>query len=1377
MPRNRRRGSAGEAARRAGRRTQTATPATPEVTPADLFARLRQGARNVAGVTYQIGLSASLLVRSGAEGWPRITAVRPEGFEDIDCRLEDGAWLFVQSKERSPGNALGASGVADAITHALELRSATASDGPLRVAVVTNERFASNVPVTGWSATLSGQPGLDSLRAALIAHGMDAGEVEHALSRTSTVIVPDPLKPGIVHGVLDGYGVADAVALTVHAHLVHELARMAGEQRSRQLHDAFAFERTRIDRLVEDVQRATDLTRLSRAVDAGVCEFADFARGTPDDLTTFFSGVAVLPSHIASGRDVLRVSETEQALEALSRSRQALIVGPSGTGKSALLWRTAAMIADGSRVIRVTRVSSDADVALLVDHIAGLAPEASRPVIVCIDDLGRARTAAWPAARDELLAMTGVSVLGGCRQEDLTPEIGRRAALVDSRLARESASAVIQAVQASGIDVVVEPEEAIERGEGLMMEMIAFATTGHHLHEVLSEQVARLSTRDPLAVEALRYIATLHTLGHALPAEHLGRMCIQEGDLSLSLRLLQDEHLIAIEDATAWRALHDLRAEVLVEVFHASPPPTLGATYARAIAGVQPRLRPELIRRAAIRLTRQSSSALGLSRELGALADLIRDQVRREIEDPSEATAGRVAEWVQVAERLDALTYVHAALPIVSNSVADTADPTDVLLLAYSQQASNLFSELDFLQGIRDLAARLPQWSPSSVETVLNMLDPGRVATALVTADLESAIALAEAIEGRIPVSPATVARVLESHPVDPGSLRSVGLRAQLVAALFSANDPAPDDVDGTFGPVAERAVLAVAADPFAYEAVVTTDAAAVLPESATVANRNPPRSEIATVATAKAFARAEPSYESDSYPDQPGTDPASVNAQAVRFVRRLFDMCPELDLVTVDVVQADGETNMMGVPSDGHKSIRAGVVPRAVEQRRNIAVQTAAMSMRNNERWSDRCREQAAIAIDLATLLEELPRRFSPNDHAVRRRDWSDRVRQIAARATRMPGIPAPRPFLDEVATLLGSNAADLEQRVKESDRARKFYDAVTGSLLQVVQSGFDQNAIHGAGLRLADTLEAFDEAVAGPELPVYAAIGPTLPGALRDSVLVASRMLTCFERLPAGALRVSGVGDSALANALDQLAIGQATATADAVVARLEAAGVSDVTVATFEAAKPVPAWNHLGVSVTVVLDDWAATERALREWDVDARVASGFDSVVVTSARDGGLAIPIGLVLFGSGALGTPASDEYLQVARVAHALDEVPHVYRARMDTHLDHLILLSRAKNLRLHRPGHWPSIPSPPPLPAPLTVTEDDPAAWSAAVERAAALATEVGADDSHGAQLAVDLARLDLYQANSAPNQLARLVLEAGLLALEADIDVARSN
>ena len=113
----------------------------------------------------------------------------------------------------------------------------------------------------------------------------------------------------------------------------------------------------------------------------------------------------------------------------------------------------------------------------------------------------------------------------------------------------------------------------------------------------------------------------------------------------------------------------------------------------------------------------------------------------------------------------------------------------------------------------------------------------------------------------------------------------------------------------------------------------------------------------------------------------------------------------------------------------------------------------------------------------------------------------------------------------------------------------------------------------------------------------------------------------------------------------------------------------------------------------------------------------------------------------------------------------------------MSTYLDQLVSLSQAKNLRLHRPRHWPAIPTLPSLPTPLTVEDDDPPAWSAGVEKAVAIATEVDSDDIDGAQLAVDLARVDLHQLDAAPNQLARLLFEAGLLALEADIDRARSK
>lgn len=71
----------------------------------ELFAMLRSGAANVAGVTYQVALSAMLLAagRAGTVTGLPVRSVIPENLEDVDCRLADGVRLLVQSKERGPG--------------------------------------------------------------------------------------------------------------------------------------------------------------------------------------------------------------------------------------------------------------------------------------------------------------------------------------------------------------------------------------------------------------------------------------------------------------------------------------------------------------------------------------------------------------------------------------------------------------------------------------------------------------------------------------------------------------------------------------------------------------------------------------------------------------------------------------------------------------------------------------------------------------------------------------------------------------------------------------------------------------------------------------------------------------------------------------------------------------------------------------------------------------------------------------------------------------------------------------------------------------------------------------------------------------------------
>jgi hypothetical protein len=71
--------------------------------------------------------------------------------------------------------------------------------------------------------------------------------------------------------------------------------------------------------------------------------------------------------------------------------------------------------------LRVLRVATSADAQLLVRHVAPTMPSLENKIVVCVDDLGRARTAAWAEARDRLMELPGVKIMAAARREDLTP--------------------------------------------------------------------------------------------------------------------------------------------------------------------------------------------------------------------------------------------------------------------------------------------------------------------------------------------------------------------------------------------------------------------------------------------------------------------------------------------------------------------------------------------------------------------------------------------------------------------------------------------------------------------------------------------------------------------------------------------------------------------------------------------------------------------------------------------------------------------------------------------------------------------------------------------------------------------------------------------
>jgi hypothetical protein len=116
------------------------------MTPDELWGSLRQGARNVAGVHWQVAVSVHLLVAARAGKLPFAKLI-PEGFEDLDCQHADGLATFVQMKEVGGGaGRLTARDVAEALAHAER------ASGESLIALVTDGGLGSGLRFTGGRA-------------------------------------------------------------------------------------------------------------------------------------------------------------------------------------------------------------------------------------------------------------------------------------------------------------------------------------------------------------------------------------------------------------------------------------------------------------------------------------------------------------------------------------------------------------------------------------------------------------------------------------------------------------------------------------------------------------------------------------------------------------------------------------------------------------------------------------------------------------------------------------------------------------------------------------------------------------------------------------------------------------------------------------------------------------------------------------------------------------------------------------------------------------------------------------------------------------------------------------------------------------------------
>jgi hypothetical protein len=177
--------------------------------------------------------------------------------------------------------------------------------------------------------------------------------------------------------------------------------------------------------------------------------------------------------------------------------RYALIVGPSGSGKSGLLWRTAYdLTAERVRAFRVRSLSSD-QVGALLRYVDLQHPTPETPVLICIDDLGRPGTVGWEEAASELLERPGVLLVGAAREEDFRPALAaRQGVVVRPRIDETLARGIVDTLGRRGVETQLAHEEAFRASEGLLMEYLNLLLSGHRLEAVVGEQANDLLRAD-----------------------------------------------------------------------------------------------------------------------------------------------------------------------------------------------------------------------------------------------------------------------------------------------------------------------------------------------------------------------------------------------------------------------------------------------------------------------------------------------------------------------------------------------------------------------------------------------------------------------------------------------------------------------------------------------------------------------------------------------------------------------------------------------------------------------------------------------------------------------------------------------------------------
>ena len=573
------------AQRERGRPNENELSASVDDLDASEWAETRHGATAGRGFHFQDAAGA-LLAAQISSGAIAETSLVPEGREDM--LLDGPVQRLVQAKSRRPD--LGEFPAGKAAQHIVDAwrRQAARLRNGSKLVVVLETGVQGEDQLDDMDRSLDMALGADSELATAVTEyamskGLSADAVKTFLRSTAVVgLTLGEITTDALQHLSECVNLPVGALEMVHCRLRNLVASAADANANPVYSQRRTLDRTEVVSEIQSTAQLIDVDALEAALGSGSCEiFAYDASALADDR--FFEGVSAQPFHVAAGLVTPRPDVVEEVVAGLDAYSVVVIHGPSGVGKSAVLWTLPREL---PQVLwfRVHRLSG-ADVQDLLALARAYRGSAGSLVGFLVDAAGTESFDGWSRMRKEAAAIPGVLLVATARNEDLiTIPALADCAQVDVRLNQTAAAEIFDGLSRRGATEFGDWREAYEQCDGLTLEFTHLLTRGKHLAAVIGDQVnRRIQERRDDELAVLRMASVADRWSISLPLSDLVRTCgLSEADMSRALARLQEEHLV-IEREGVVSGMHQLRSTAICEAVHAHPPPELRQTVERVL--------------------------------------------------------------------------------------------------------------------------------------------------------------------------------------------------------------------------------------------------------------------------------------------------------------------------------------------------------------------------------------------------------------------------------------------------------------------------------------------------------------------------------------------------------------------------------------------------------------------------------------------------------------------------------------------------------------------------------------------------------------------------------------------------------------------------